>query len=395
VNSSKKYKKKLVVCLSRFPYPLEKGDKLRAFFQIRDLSEFFEIYLICTIENHVKTEELDLLKKYCKEIHLFKLNRFTQIFNLLINFLSIKPFQVVYFTQYKIKKNIGFLLQKIKPDHIFCQLIRPAEYVKNYHDCPKTLDIMDALSKGMERQSKNSNFFMKLFYREESERLKKYERQIINYFENILIISKQDKEFILHPNKDKIIVLPNGVNEAFIDKTNLNFEKNIDILFTGNMNYFPNIEACKYIYKELYPFFKLNKIKTTICGANPSKVIQKLNQNDFEVTGWVEDIKRVYLKSKIFIAPMFSGTGMQNKILEAMALGIPCITTTLANNAILAKPNEEILIANTKEEFISSINLCLNDKDLYSKLAKNSQNFILENYNWKKINQNLSEIIKV
>ena len=395
MNSSKKYRKKLVVCLSRFPYPLEKGDKLRAFFQIRDLSEFFEIYLICTIENHVKTEELDLLKKYCKEIHLFKLNRYIQIFNLLVNFLSIKPFQVVYFTQYKIKIKIGLLLQKIKPDHIFCQLIRPAEYVKNYHDCPKTLDIMDALSKGMERQSKNSNFFMKLFYRGESERLKKYERQIINYFENILIISKQDKEFILHPNKDKIIVLPNGVNEAFIDKTNLNFEKDIDILFTGNMNYFPNIEACKYIYKELYPFFKLNKIKTTICGANPSKVIQKLNQTDFEVTGWVEDIKRVYLKSKIFIAPMFSGTGMQNKILEAMALGIPCITTTLANNAILAKPNEEILIANTKEEFISSINLCLNDIELYLKLAKNSQNFILENYNWKKINQNLSEIIKV
>jgi polysaccharide biosynthesis protein PslH len=395
VISSKKYKKKLVFCLSRFPFPIEKGDKLRAFFQLRELSEDFDIYLICTTQRSISKENYNKILPFCKEIHCFKQNLLIQLVNLFLNIFSRKPFQVAFFTQRGIQLKINHLLISIKPDHIFCQLIRPAEYVKNYHDCPKTIDLMDALSMGMERRASKSNFLKRLVYGEESIRLKQYERQILNYFENILIISKQDKEFIIHPKQAEIIVMPNGVNESFLEKNIApNLKRKYHLIFTGNMSYFPNIEATHWIFEELYPYFHQKGYKIAICGANPSYSIVRLSRPaDFIITGWVDDIRQSYLASKLFIAPMFSGSGMQNKILEAMALGIPCITTTIANNAILAEPNIEILIANTREEFISKIEECLINQNLYAQLSSNGRAFVEKKYNWKNINRELITLI--
>jgi polysaccharide biosynthesis protein PslH len=104
VNSSGKYKQKLVVVLSRFPYPIEKGDKLRAFYQIQDLSNGFEIYLICTTQTPVNQSDLEKLKPFCKEIHHFVLKKHLIYLNLFFAIFNKKPFQIAYFTQKWIKR---------------------------------------------------------------------------------------------------------------------------------------------------------------------------------------------------------------------------------------------------------------------------------------------------
>lgn len=101
----------------------------------------------------------------------------------------------------------------------------------------------------------------------------------------------------------------------------------------------------------------------------------------------MDDIRDAYLSGKIFLAPMWSGTGQQNKILEAMALGIPCITTKIVNNAIGAVHKEEILIADTKEEFLQMIQLLEEDQKLYDKISINSKSFVKQNFDW---NQSIS-----
>ncbi len=395
MNSSPTYKKKLVVCLSRFPFPLEKGDKLRAYYQIKSLSEDFEIYLICTSEHVVNQKDLLQLLPFCKKIHFFKLKKGLIVLNLFLSIFTSKPFQVAYFTQNWIAKKINKLLTDINPDHIYCQLIRPAEYVKNYHFCSKTIDMMDALSKGMERRSAQATLFTRFIYREEAKRLKRYERQILNYFEKSLIISQQDKNYLIYPKNKEIIVLANGVDENFYN-SNLCFKKEYDLVFTGNMSYAPNIDATNFISKKLLPeLLKTNpKIKILISGSNPSLKLQKLQNKNLLISGWVNDIRESYLKSTIFIAPMITGTGMQNKILEAMALGIPCITTSLANNAILAENNNEIIIANETTSMLNAIDKLQNDSEFYDLISKNAKNFIIKNYTWKAINKELISILE-
>ena len=101
------------------------------------------------------------------------------------------------------------------------------------------------------------------------------------------------------------------------------------------------------------------------------------------ISGWVDDIRESYLKGKIFIAPLFIGTGLQNKLLEAMALNTPCITTSLANNALGGKTGSELIIADTLVEFENGINLLLNDSIYSNQLTKNAQQFVKENFNWE------------
>lgn len=390
MHSSKTYKK-LVILTSRFPYPLEKGDKLRAYHQIKHLSQFFEIHLISVPQNKVRKEDVEHLSPYCKSIHIYPVSLWKKGVGMLWSLLFNKPFQVGYFFHYSISRKINRFLSELKPDHIYCQLIRPAEYVKNYHDCPKTIDYMDALSKGMERLAKESRFFKKYLFNSEYKRLLNYENSIYEYFENHTIISLQDRQHIFHKNKDKIHVIPNGIDESFFnyDKP---VEKNTDILFTGSMSYPPNVSAVEYVANLILPQLSPDT-SFKIAGAYPSRNVLKLASHQVTVTGYVKDIKATYKSASIFVAPMFLSVGLQNKLLEAMALGVPCITTTLANNALQASPDKEILIADTPTEFITQINRLQNDDTLREEIIQNGKEFVRINYDWNKITDKLVQLL--
>ena len=128
-----------------------------------------------------------------------------------------------------------------------------------------------------------------------------------------------------------------------------------------------------------------------IGGTNPSKKVLSLKNKNIFVSGWVEDIRHLYSLGRVFVAPMFIGTGLQNKLLEAMAMDIPCITTNLANNALLAKPTQ-ILIANSKSEFANSCIELLHNENLYKNLSLEGLKFVKNTYDWKKINNKLGAL---
>jgi len=390
LNSTDPYKPKLVVILSRFPYPTEKGDKLRAYYQIRELSKKWELYLICLSETDITPEQVNEVKSYTKEIHIFKLNKLLIYLNVFKQFFRNKPFQVGYFYQRRIHTKIKKILNKVEPDHIYCQLIRATEYVKSYHNCPKTLDYMDTLSAGIKRRISSVVFYKKWLFKSEWKRLSNYENIIFDYFELHTIISKQDRDLIAHPNKAKIKIIPNGVSEHFFAPI-LNNSKTHDIIFTGNLNYPPNIAAVNYLVTQIIPEAEKRNLnlKILVSGANPSAEINKL-KTKIDLTGWVEDIRTSYSRGKIFVAPMFIGTGLQNKLLEAMATSLPCITTSLANNALGASPNE-VCLAETPVEFVNWIEKLLNDKVFADHIATNGCNYVKQNFNWEHTTAKLSD----
>ncbi len=386
MHSSNPYKPVIAVVLSRFPYPLEKGDKLRAYYQLLDLCKVFDVHLICTTEKEIRPEDLEKIAALCKAVHIFKLKKINLFLNLCWALFDSKPFQVRYFHQKWIQRKIDQILKDIKPTHIYCQLIRASEYVKNYHACLKTIDYMDALSKGMERRTEQVWGIKKWIFSTEYKRLAKYERSIFDYFENHTIISKQDRNYIMHPQREQITLVPNGVDNQFFETFAI--ERNFDLVFTGNMGYPPNIDAALFIEKEIIPELKaLNlSLKCLISGANPHPSLTAISKENFKVNGWVEDIRESYLSAKIFIAPMMIGTGLQNKLLEAMAMGLPCITSALANNALLAESEKEILIANDAKTFAVQINRLIKDPVLYKKISEAGQKFVKENYQWSSAN---------
>lgn len=383
--------KKLIVITSRFPYPLEKGDKLRAYFQIKELSKEFEIHLISISEIPVTEKQLAQLSPFVKSTHIFKLSPLQKWLGAFFQLFGNRPIQVGYFHNWRTQRKVNKLLTEIQPNHIYCQLIRVSEYVKNYHDCPKTIDYMDALSKGVERRVEKESIIKRWLFNLEYKRLVNYENSIFSYFEYHTIISEQDRQHIFHAQRQNITIIPNGVGEVFFE--NYPSEKRYDIVFTGNMSYPPNVEAALYIVQELLPQLP-NTVKLLLSGATPTHEVVALQSERVVITGWVDDIRDSYAQGKLFVAPMFIGTGLQNKLLEAMAMGLPCITTTLANNALRAIPNESILIANSKEEFIDKVNELLSNEELNQQIAENGKQFIETNYRWSECTKELIEIIK-
>ena len=382
----------LVIITSRFPYPLEKGDKLRAFHLIEGLSKKFDITLITLSEEIIEESSIEKLQPFVVGMHNFTLKKYKIWWRLFLNIFMVKPFQIAYFTDASIKKKIKKILNDLAPFHILCQMIRPAEYVKHYHSCPKTLDYMDALSMGMERRFQSSKFPWTILYRMEKNRLREYELRIFNYFENHTMISLQDSYYIAHPDRHQIRVIPNGISPQFYTPKP-GIEKTVDLVFVGNLSYPPNQHAIHFVQQKI-----LNKdpnLSMLVGGANPSKDLLQLQRenNKLKIMGWQEDIRDVYQQGKIFIAPMFMGSGLQNKLLEAMALGIPCITTSLANDSLSATHQSEILIGNTSNEILEHIHYLLNHPKEAESLGKKGKEFVLKNYHWNQSIKDLSNLI--
>jgi len=385
---------KLFVLLSRFPYPLEKGDKLRAFHQIKELSKQHEIVLCALSDQKVAQSSIDKLQEYCKAIHIIRLPKWRIYWNLFWQLLfTDKSLQVVYFYNKSAQKKITKLIQEHQPDHIYCQLIRVTEYVKNI-PIPKTLDYMDALARGMERRIALSPFYIKWFLTTETTRLKRYEHQIFDTFDNLTIISEQDKNLIVHIKNDAIQIIPNGVDYEMF-KFQENCKKKYDLIFTGNMAYPPNIDSVIYLVNEVMPLVwkKYPTIKLVIAGAEPDKKVLQLASENVEITGWVKDITTYYAAAKIFVAPMQIGTGLQNKLLEAMAMQIPCVTSQLANNALGAEHQNSILIGNQPEEYCEHIISLLENKNIYNNIATTGYDFVKKNYTWEGTTEKLNELI--
>ena len=384
---------KILFLTSRFPFPLEKGDKLRAFYQIAELGKKHELILAAVSDVEVLPEHLDILKPFCRRILVHSISKLQQVKNLSRALLNGHPFQVEYFFSKEFKKKIDGIIRDEKPDAIFCQLVRMSEYVRDVKGTPKTLDYQDAFSKGYERQAQRENFFRKIPVLMEWKRMLKYEGQVFNDFENKIIISEQDRELINHPERNKIEVVPNGVDFNYYSPQLR--DKKYDLIFSGNMNYPPNIESAVYIAEKIMPLLrkKMPEASLIIAGANPSAEVLKLRNNFVKVTGWVDDIREPFAESRIHLAPMLRSIGLQNKILQAMAMKIPCIVSSQANNAIHAPTGDCLLIADSPEAYVEKILLLLNDSGLYSKIADHAFQFVHRNFDWSAMNAKLESVL--
>ena len=375
---------KIFVLLPRIPWPLEKGDKLRAFNQIKQLAKNNEVVL-CALNTDKKVRKEDAFKAlqpHCISVTFIDISKLSILINIIKAFFKGLPLQCGYFYNAKAHKKIRNIIKKHKPDMLFGQLLRVAEYIR-HENTSKTIDYQDVFSMGMKRRCDIAPFYMKPFFNMEYRRLKRYEHDIFDDFDVKTIISLPDREHIDHPKKDEILIVPNGVDHEYY--TPRECEKKYDIVFTGNMSYAPNVNAVEYLANYILPLVwkKLPDAKMYIAGATPDPRVKKVASDRIIISGWLDDMRDAYAQSKIFIAPMRIGTGLQNKLLEAMAMRLPCITTSLANNSLLASEEKnEILVGDNEQELAEHIITLFTNKDKADEIAQNGYDFVHRVYDW-------------
>ena len=374
---------KIFVLLPRIPWPLEKGDKLRAYNQIKQLSNNNEI-ILCALNDDKKVDKqaaFQAMQPYCTSVTFIDLPKVGILFNILRSYLLGLPLQCGYFYNSKAKKKVHELIRQHKPDMLFGQLLRVAPYLHKVN-IPKTIDYQDVFSMGMKRRAEIADIFTKPFFEMEYNRLRKYENKIFDEFDVKTIISEPDRANIDHPQRNKILIVPNGVDHEYYKPQDR--EKKYDIVFTGNMGYAPNVNAVEFLAYEIMPnvWEKIPNAKLYIAGAQPDPKVKKVACDNIIVSGWIDDMRDAYAQSRIFIAPMRIGTGLQNKLLEAMSMKIPCITTALANGSLHAVNGKEILVDNSSSELAADIVFLLKRPDKAAELAEEGYNFVNRVYDW-------------
>ena len=369
---------KIFVLLPRIPYPLEKGDKLRAYNQIKELAKNNEIVLCALNDKNVDEQKaFHALQPYCQSINFIKLPKTRILWGLVRAFFKGLPMQCGYFYNRKAAKKVDALIAKHQPDMLYGQLVRVAEYIR-HKEIPKAI----------------ASWITRPVFNMEYQRLCRYEAAVFDDFEVKTIISEPDRNLIPHPKKDEILIIPNGVDHEFFKPRQE--EKKYDIVFTGNMSYAPNVNAVDYLANEILPIVwkTLPDVKLYIAGATPDPKVKKVASERIIVSGWLDDIRDAYAQSRVFIAPMRIGTGLQNKLLEAMSMGLPAITTPLANASLGAQPDEEILVGSNAEELAQHIITLLTDKEKATQIAQSGYNFTNRVYDWGKTTAMLEQEMK-
>jgi sugar transferase (PEP-CTERM/EpsH1 system associated) len=384
-------RKKIAIVLSRFPYPLNKGDKLRAYHQIVFLSKENDIYLYCLNDEIVNKHDLDEMNKYCVEVQLFALKKRTIAWNLTLSFFKNLPAQVGYFLDAGIQKKIEASILELKPDVVYGQLGRTAFYIK---DLPykRVIDFQDAFSTNYIRIAENATFLKKLFYQRESNLMKSFEQKMLSWFDASTIISDFDKSQIAKENKH-LVVVSNGVDTHYFSSKPK--EKEYDLLFCGNLSYLPNKNAVIFFCEKIAPLLidKIPTIKINIVGGSSQTDFKKYESSHIHFAGWVDDVRTAYNETKLFIAPLFTGAGLQNKLLEAMSMQVPCVASSITNASLKATENKQVLIANNEYEFVEKIIQLLNDEHLQNSFKINARTFVEENYSWDKANRILEDVL--
>ncbi|MGV3504390.1 MAG: glycosyltransferase [Adhaeribacter sp.] len=384
---------KILFLVSRIPYELDKGDKLRAFHQIKYLSRDHEIILFALSDEGVPAGARQALEAFCKEVVFFPISRLGSLWRMARNLGQGLPFQVSFFYHPKARRLVNDLVNKHRPDHIFCQLVRMAPYAAPHRRLPMTLDYMDAFSKGVERRLRKAPLLQKPFFYLEYKLLQRYECRQFDVFRQKVIISEQDRYFIPHPQKYLIQVVPNGVDQAHFHAGA--GEKKFHVLFSGNLSYPPNIAACQYLVRQILPLVwpHFPGLQVLLAGKDPAPEVLALAGGQVSLQANLPDIREAYAAARFFVAPIFLGSGLQNKILEAMAMGLPCITTGQVNKALGARKSEQILLAESAQGFAAHLLHLLHHPNLAGQLACQAKSLVDRQYNWDQINSRLENLI--
>ncbi len=383
---------KILVVLPRFPYPLEKGDKLRAFNQIKELSSRNDVYLFCVSHCKVLPQHIEAVKPYCREICMVKSPKLVNYKNVLRNYFSTKSLQIGYWDSHKARKAFKAFEKAVNPDVIYSQMVRTMTWV-SHSPHPKVMDFQDALSMNTERRMEHSHGLWHYILHFEFKMLRSSEYNSFKIFDALTIISEPDSDAIPHKRNGDIFIVPNGVDFDYFKP--MEREKKYDVVFCGNMRYEPNIRAAQFLAKEVMPLVWKECPQATLllAGAYPKHNISSLANERITVSGFVDDIRECYASARIFVAPMQTGSGLQNKLLEAMAMRMPCVTTDIANDSLHAEDEKEILVGNTPQQLADHIvDLLLNEKQS-QEVASNGYEFVRNNYSWEKSGLLLEKIL--
>ena len=395
-----KSKDSVLALFSQLPLPEFAGDRQMINNHLKILSQKYEVHAIIICVEEPTKEVHDFMRQYTKEYKIFHLNKWNFFINIIKGVLFGKSLQVSLYYQQDIQDYIDNNIGNKK--FVFCRTIRTSKYFLK-HDIPKFIALVDSISITYERSLKRvDSLFWKMIYLYEYKKLRKDEISVIENYDSAFLINYQEQQYWENKLKNgKVVWLPNGIKEHLFDYNFVDHQySDKTILFLGKMDYQPNVDAVVWFIENV--FDKLDDdIRFYIVGVNPDKkILSKAEKyKNIIVTGYMEDPYIIMNSCSLVVSPMQTGGGVQNKILEGMAMGRLNLATTLGAESIyLAENGKHLLIADEPQKMAQMINEVCTDPKKFEYLGLNAKELVSKNYSWamhgEKMLENIESIIK-
>lgn len=398
----------------RCPYPPQRGDRIRSFHFLKQLSKRHDITLVFFAESDDDIEAVEHLKPYCERIEWVRFRSLYAKINAALHCFSRLPLQVHYWYSPQMQRKINQLLHEEDFELVHAQLFRMGQYVVNADGMLKVLDLCDSLALNLSRRADLDCTPKRFLVRLEEKRVRRYEVDIMKSFDSGTVVANFDRDYLLNQDENlKLSVVPMGVDlkyfhddfvkgenttETDISSTKqdeLDIHENKILLFTGTMNYFPNSDAVVYFCQEILPLIQKQhpEVSFYIVGNHPTNQVKQLEKHDgVVVTGYVPDIRPYFEKASIFVAPLRAGSGIQTKNLEAMAMQIPVVTTSIGAMGLEAEQEKEVIIADTPEGFAQRVIDLIENPKRRKSVAMAGRKRVEISYDWSVLVERLERV---
>lgn len=385
------------------PYPIVSSEAVRIYNLILRLAREHEVWLATLAYSSKEAEGARCMKKICEgvEVAVYRQRHpLAHLPALMRNAIVGIPTELIFHQSKELAYKINLLTSSIDFDVIQIEHSYMAPYLNalpSDASCKRILVFRNVVFDQYDRIFRvDWRPIKKLRALIFSAMMRRWEPTYAQCFDRCIALSNADRSLLLEANPNlKIDIVPNGTDTQFHQP--LALPKNLSsLLFVGSMSYTANVDAVIYFCQDILPLIreKVNHVDVWIVGKDPLPEVKRLNGNGIRVTGRVEDVVPYYQQSTISVVPLRAGSGTRLKILEAMALGRPVVSTSLGCEGLDVEDGKHLLIADTPEQFAESTARLLNDQDLYQQVRSNARELVENYYDWDVIARKLVDIYR-
>ena len=390
---------KILWILGELPIPADSGGKLRVLGLLKELAPRHEITVVVLDPGETESHHLAELRALCHRVEVLpwqgRRSKLQLILGAICHLFSHLPFAVIKYCSEETERKLTQLLSA-PYDLVQCESFCFYRYLSHPTTAKKILNTQNIEAAiWQQRAQLCTNPFLRFYLNSQARKMAQYESWIIEKYDSVLAVSDEDAAILKTRYRAKsVAVVPNGV-EVFALLPGLKAEPGL-IVFSGAMDYTPNDDAMHYFLRDVWPLIvqKYPAARFKIVGRRPSRTLRAMvaRHTNVEITGWVEEVRPFLARAAVVVVPLRMGGGTRIKILEAMALGKPIVSTSIGAENLGVVPEQHLLLADTPLAFIEKTVFLLENSDLGRKIGQTAREFVEANYSWRICARRLNEI---
>ena len=381
----------LLYLVHRIPYPPNKGDKVRSFHLLRHLAAKHRVFLGTFIDDPQDEAYVAKLPDYCAGTHIVRLLPRVAKLHSLSGLLSGEALTLPYYRNAGLQNWVDQTIKNEKIDAAVVFSSAMAQYLTKHSSLRTLVDFCDVDSAKWTQYAPDHRWPLSWIYRREGERLLAFEKQVAAAADHAFFVTEAETELFLKSApafREKVSPMSNGVDSDFFSPEHVLASpfaaEEVPLVFTGAMDYWPNIDAVKWFAAEIFPRLLAERpaLRFYIVGRSPAPAVQELAGDRVVVTGTVPDVRPYLRHAAVVVAPLRIARGIQNKVLEAMAMAVPVVVARGCGEAVDAVPEQDFLLAESAEDHVQQINALLASPERRAAVGEAARRQVVRRYSW-------------